>query len=101
MRKSASKPTRRASQSRIHSSCAAGVSNTSEPGYTRCWSWRPSHGTTSVTCVPPLARKAARSSGFTAVPVIQGSDAVVTMATLLLARSAGGAGLRRASLRAA
>ena len=42
------------------------------------------NGTTRVTsCNPRRAKYAARKSGLTAVPVIQGSVAVVTMATFL------------------
>merc|ERR1719409_278263 len=64
-----------------YSPCSSGVSNTTF-GCTIFCSAGVSHGTTSVTSWRPRrARYAARSSGLTAVPVIHGSDAVVTMAT--------------------
>mmetsp|Transcript_8317 Transcript_8317/g.34760 ORF Transcript_8317/g.34760 Transcript_8317/m.34760 type:complete len:246 (-) Transcript_8317:618-1355(-) len=77
-----SNPHRSFTHCRTYAACASGVWKITDGWISAC-SAGGSQGTTKVTsCAPRLERYAARSRGFTAVPVIQGKDAVVTIATL-------------------
>mmetsp|Transcript_18936 Transcript_18936/g.58371 ORF Transcript_18936/g.58371 Transcript_18936/m.58371 type:complete len:213 (-) Transcript_18936:209-847(-) len=67
-------------QSRTKASCSDGASKRAAPKSLAWSAWSASHGSISVTLrYPRAARYAARNVGFTAVPVIHGGAAVVTI----------------------
>mmetsp|Transcript_39029 Transcript_39029/g.74774 ORF Transcript_39029/g.74774 Transcript_39029/m.74774 type:complete len:229 (-) Transcript_39029:879-1565(-) len=77
------KPTRLLTHPLMNTASSSGVSNTWPPGKSFCWSVWGRKGTTRVTLREiSWDRYAARSRGFTDVPVIHGREAVVTMAKL-------------------